>query len=96
MKTIETAAFILLAGTLASPAFGQRSRDAAIAKAEIILRNLQDGQPADVVKELDPKLTEALPEQKLKAVWPGVTAQFGAFKNINERREGRLQGRPSS
>jgi hypothetical protein len=68
-------------------------KDVAIAKGEAILKNLQDGRTADVVKEFDAKMTEALPEAKLKPVWSSLVAQFGAFKQIDERREGQVQGR---
>jgi hypothetical protein len=86
---------IIVAGViaLAAPAAAQLAREAAIAKAEAILKNLQDGKAADIVKELDAKMAQALPEAKLTAVWPALVAQFGAFKSISERREGQMQGR---
>lgn len=71
----------------------QLPRDTAIAKAESILKNLQAGRTAEIVKELDERLTKELPEAKLKPVWSGLVAQFGAFKNILERREGLMQDR---
>ena len=69
------------------------ARDAAIAKAEAILKNLQDGRTADIVAEFDARLSKELPEARLKPVWPGLVAQFGAFKSIAERREGPMQER---
>ena len=81
----------VLAG--ATPILAQLPRDAAIAKAEAILKNLQDGKTADIVKELDSRLTKELPEAKLKPAWSGLVAQFGAFKSVTERREGQMQGR---
>jgi hypothetical protein len=64
-----------------------------VAKAEAILKNLQEGRTAEIVKELDERLSKELPEAKLKPVWSGLVAQFGAFKNIVERREGPMQDR---
>ena len=43
--------------------------------------------------EFDARLSKELPESRLKPVWPGLVAQFGAFKNITERREGPMQER---
>ena len=71
----------------------QLARETAIAKAETILKNLQDGRTADIVAEFDARLSKELPESRLKPVWPGLVAQFGAFKNITERREGPMQER---
>jgi hypothetical protein len=90
MKKIAIAMFVLV---LCCPVFAQLAKDAAIAKSEAILRNLQDGKTADVVKEFDARMTQELPEAKLKPVWQALVAQFGAFKMINERREGQMQGR---
>ena len=69
------------------------TKDAAIGKAEAILKNLQEGKTADIVKEFDARMTQELPEAKLKPVWQGLVGQFGAFKSISERREGLMQGR---
>jgi Protein of unknown function (DUF3887) len=79
--------------SLCSPSFAQLPRDAAIAKAETILKSLQDGRTGDVVKELDTRMAQALPEEKLKGAWTALIGQFGAYKTINERREGQYQGR---
>ena len=92
MKTVS-ATLVALLLSVGSPAFAQLSTDAAIAKAEAVLKNLQDGRAAEIVKELDPKLTAALPESKLTGVWPDLVGRFGAFKSIAERREGRLEDR---
>jgi hypothetical protein len=78
---------------LATPASAQLAREAAIAKAEAILKNLQEGKTAAIVQEFDAKMTEGLPEAKLVPVWKSLLAQFGAFKSISERREGQAQGR---
>jgi hypothetical protein len=75
------------------PALEQMSREAAIAKTETILENLKAGNTSALVKELDDKMAQALPESKLQAAWPAVIGQFGTFKQIDERREGRYQGR---
>lgn len=92
MKNVPPMIVALVVG-LAIPLFAQLSRDAAIAKAEAILKNLQDGKTADIVKDFDARLTQDLPETKLKAAWPGLVAQFGAFKSIADRREGQMKDR---
>ena len=89
-----TAASIVVAVTLSlSPYSTQLSRDVAIAKAETILQHLRDGKTADIVKEFDARMTQDLPEDRLKTAWPGVVQKFGAFKGVTERREGQVEGR---
>ena len=41
----------------ASVVFAQLSREAAIEKAERVLKNFQDGNAADIVKELDARMS---------------------------------------
>jgi hypothetical protein len=65
---------------------------ATIGKAEAVLKNLQDGRYADVVREFNPVMVNAIPEEKLRAVWEMLTVQFGAVKSIDERRSGDLKG----
>jgi len=65
---------------------------AIIGKAEAILKNLQGGRFADVVKEFNPAMTDAMPEEKLRGVWEMLTAQLGAVKSIDERRSGEMKG----
>ena len=69
-----------------------QSDAALIGRAEALLKNLQAGRYADVVKEFDPKMVQAIPEDRLRAVWEMLTAQFGAVKSIEERRSGELKG----
>ena len=78
---------------LPTSSFAQLDRDAAIAKAEAVLRNLQDGKTAEIVKEFDAKMKQGLPEAKLQGAWSAILGQFGAFKKIEERREGQVKGR---
>lgn len=78
---------------LGSPILAQLSREGALAKADAILKHLQDDNPAEIAKELDTKLLTALPEEKLKGAWAGLAKQFGTFKHVSERREGPYQGR---
>jgi hypothetical protein len=84
---------VLLLTGFPTPLAAQLARDAAIAKAEAILKNLQDGRTGDIVKEFDERMSRELPEAKLKPAWAGLVSQFGAFKSIGERREGRMQDR---
>ena len=93
MNNIAVARIVALVVILGSPVFAQLPKDAAIAKAEAILKNFQDGNTADIAKEFDARMTRELPEAKLKPVWQALVAQFGAFKSINERREGQMEGR---
>ena len=93
MTKIVPPMIVALVVGIAIPLFAQLSRDAAIAKAEAILKNLQDGRTAEIVKGFDARLTQDLPETKLKAAWPGLVAQFGAFKAITDRREGQMKDR---
>jgi hypothetical protein len=67
---------------LAITLFAQLSKDDAIAKAEAILKNLQDGKTADIVKDFDARLTQDLPETKLKAAWPGLVDSRVAFDRL--------------
>ena len=91
MKMLESLlALVVLA---APPLQAQLPGDTAVAKAESILRNLQEGRTAEIVKEFDDRMANELPEARLKPVWQGLVAQFGAFKSVAERREGRTQDR---
>jgi hypothetical protein len=93
MNKLAFATIVALDVILCSPVFAQLARDAAIAKAEAILRNFQDGNTADIAKEFDARMTQELPEARLKSVWQALVAKFGAFKSIDERREGQMEGR---
>ena len=69
-----------------------QSDSALIGRAEALLKNLQAGRYAEVVKEFDPKMVQAIPEERLRAVWEMLAAQFGAVESIEERRSGELKG----
>jgi hypothetical protein len=85
--------FIGFVAALSTPALAQLSSEAAIAKAEAIFKNFQEGKTAELVKEFDARMAAEVPEEKLKPMWPAFTAKFGAFKGIDERREGQFEGR---
>jgi len=91
-KNVAVTLLVIFSG-LSTSAFAQLAKDAAIAKAELVLTNLQSGNIADVAKEFDARLGKEIPEAKLKPAWSGMLAQFGAFKGIEERREGQMEGR---
>jgi hypothetical protein len=78
---------------LSAPVLAQLSSEAAIAKAEAIFRNFQEGKTAEIVKEFDARMAAEVPEEKLKPMWRSFTEKFGAFKGIEERREGQMEGR---
>ena len=78
---------------LAAPGYPQLSSETAIAKAEAIFKHFQEGRTADIVKEFDARMAAEVPEEKLKPMWGAFTAKFGAFKGIDERREGQMEGR---
>jgi hypothetical protein len=65
---------------------------ALIGRAEALLKNLQGGRYAEVVKEFNATMVQAIPEERLRAVWEMLSAQFGAVKSIEERRSGELKG----
>ena len=92
--TLSRAAIVFLTTVgLCSPAFAQLTKDAAVAKAEALLKNLQDGKTADIVKEFNATVASALPEAKLASVWSTLVTKFGAFKQVQERREGPFKDR---
>ena len=85
----------LVAGWSA-PLRAQLARNTAIAKAETILKNLQDGRTADIVAEFDARLSKELPEP----AEAGVAGPRGAIRRVPEHHrapEGPMQElRPSS
>ena len=86
---ISTCVVVLLLG---SGVVAQLDSAATIAKSEALLKNLQDGKFADVYSGFNPTMAKAIPEEKLRAVWAAMNAQFGALKSIDERRSGELKG----
>lgn len=74
------------------PIIFAQTDSATIGKAEAVLKKLQDGRYGEVVKEFNPVMEKAIPEEKLRGVWEMLAAQFGAVKNIEERRSGELKG----
>ena len=92
MKRNVSLTIALIIG-LSALVLAQLTREAAIAKTEAVLKNMQDGSISEVLKEFDARMTKELPETRVKAVWPALVAQFGALKSIDERREGQVQGR---
>jgi hypothetical protein len=74
------------------PIDAQLTDAAAIAKAEAVLKNLQDDNAAEVFKEFDEKMAQAISEARLQAVWQSMVGKFGVVKSIDERRVGSLKG----
>jgi hypothetical protein len=93
MKTSSALITVVLIAILSAPAFAQLTKEAAIAKSEAILKNLQDGKTADVVKEFDARMAQEVPEAKLQPGWSALQTQFGPFKSISESREGMVKER---
>jgi hypothetical protein len=77
---------------VAAPIVAAQSDSATIGKAEAVLKNLQDGKYAEVVKEFNPVMVNAIPEEKLRGAWEMLTMQFGKVTGIDERRSGELKG----
>ena len=75
-----------------APVVLAQSDSALIGRAETLLKNLQGARYAEVVKEFNTAMVQAIPEERLRAVWEMLTAQFGAVKSIDERRSGELKG----
>ena len=90
MKRLAVAIYALL--LLVSSTVLAQPDAALVGKAEAVLKNLQGGRFADVVKEFNPAMTDAMPEEKLRGVWEMLTAQLGAVKSIDERRSGEMKG----
>ena len=84
---LSVAALVLL-----GPILLAQSDVVNVARAETLLKNLQGGRYAEVVKEFNATMVQAIPEERLRAVWEMLTAQFGAVKSIDERRSGELKG----
>jgi hypothetical protein len=76
---------------LYSPLAAQLGKEGAIAKAESILRNLREDKTAEIMKDFNPAMTQAISEEQLQAAWRGLLAQVGAFKGIDERRDGHIK-----
>jgi hypothetical protein len=93
MTKTDALVIVMLVAALSVPAFAQLTKEAAIAKAETILKNLQDGKTADVVKEFDARMAQDVPEAKLQPGFAALATQFGAFKSVSERREGLVKDR---
>ena len=91
--TKTTALLVGILAACSAPVLAQLSSEAAIAKAEAIFRNFQEGKTAEIVKEFDARMAAEVPEEKLKPMWSAFGAKFGAFKGIDERREGQTEGR---
>ena len=89
LSLIATVLFVALGAQVTA----QLSKEAAIARAEAIFKHFQEGRTAEIVKEFNPRMAAEVPEEKLKPMWPAFTAKFGAFKGIDERREGQMEGR---
>jgi hypothetical protein len=75
-----------------APVVLAQSDAALIGRAEALLQNLQGGRYAEVVKEFNPTMVQAIPEDRLRAVWEMLSAQFGTVRSIEERRSGELKG----
>jgi hypothetical protein len=75
-----------------APVVLAQSDSVLLGRAEALLKNLQDGRYAEIVKDFNPAMMKAIPEERLRAVWEMLTAQFGAVKSIEERRSGELKG----
>ena len=90
MQRLAVAIYALL--LLVGPAVLAQTDAPIVGKAEAILKNLQGGRFADVVKEFGPAMRNAMPEEKLRGVWEMLTAQLGAVKSIDEQRSGEMKG----
>ena len=93
MKKLVALAIVVVVAMSGGHLFAQLSKAVAIAKAEDILKNLQEGKTAEVIKEFDAKMAQEIPEAKLQAGWANIAGQLGTFKGIKERREGQMEGR---
>ena len=74
-EVIRAAAFVALTAAV----IGAQPPDPASLGASIVGR-LAAGNYAEVVATFDPKMREALPEDKLRLTWSAIVAQAGAFR----------------
>ena len=95
MHKQQCLSLLMLMLALAAPVAAQLTDAAATAKAEAILKNLQDDKAGDVFKEFDAKMAQAISAAQLQAVWQSMVGKFGAVKSIDERRVGLLKGMQS-
>ena len=71
-------AVLVLIGAAAGSAFGQETKRLDIARA--LVSEMAAGQFEKAIEPFDPIMKHALPADKLKEVWDGLTKQYGPFQ----------------
>jgi membrane-bound lytic murein transglycosylase B len=61
-------------------------------RSQTIMNRIVAGEFADVPADFNATMKQALPPEKLRQVWSQLTAQFGAFKSMDEPTETTEQG----
>jgi hypothetical protein len=61
-------------------------------RSKTILHELVNGRPEMVINDFTPVLKEALPAEKLAAVWSDLTAKLGAYQSMGDATQAEEQG----
>jgi len=62
-------------------------------RSKTILHELVNGRPENVLNDFTPQLKEALPAEKLTAMWNDLTARLGTYQNMGEPAQTEEDGR---
>jgi len=61
-------------------------------RSKTILHELINGRTENVISDFNPQMKEALPAEKLTAVWKELQAQMGTYQSMGEATETTEQG----
>lgn len=61
-------------------------------RSKTILHELVNGRPEMVINDFTPQLKEALPAEKLAAVWSDLTTKLGAYQSLGDATQTEEQG----
>jgi len=61
-------------------------------RSKTILHELVNGRPEMVINDFTPQMKEALPAEKLAAVWGDLVTKLGAYQNMGEATQTEEQG----
>jgi len=53
-------------------------------RSKTVLHELINGRPENVVSDFNPQMKEALPAEKLTAVWKDLEAKYGTYQSMGE------------
>ncbi len=61
-------------------------------RSKTILHELVNGRPENVISDFTPAMKEALPAEKLAAVWKDILAKMGEYQSMGEATQTEEQG----